>query len=106
MMRADFPAKVLLQRIRQQIRRARARTIVGRKFGPRPGPHFRSSIRRFLIDHWPVWQAHVRVDREGELGLRVWPDYDAIVATCCEAWNWLVAAPDRLASITRREWAK
>ena len=32
--------------------------------------------------------------------------YDAIVATCCEAWNWLVAAPDRLASITRREWAK
>ena len=27
-------------------------------------------------------------------------DYEAIVATCCEAWNWLVAAPDRLASIT------
>ena len=23
----------------------------------------------------------------------------------CEAWNWLAAAPDRLASITRREWA-
>jgi hypothetical protein len=37
---------------------------------------------------------------------QVWPDYDAIVATCCDAWNWLVAAPDRLASITRREWAK
>ena len=34
------------------------------------------------------------------------PDYEAIVATCCEAWNWLAAAPDRLASITRREWAK
>ena len=44
--------------------------------------------------------------RQNKLGLRVWPDYDAIVATCCEAWNWLVAAPDRLASITRREWAK
>src|SRR3954447_13933080 len=44
--------------------------------------------------------------RQNKLGLRVWPDYDAIVATCCEAWNWLMAAPDRLASITRREWAK
>ncbi len=44
--------------------------------------------------------------RQNKLGLRVWPDYEAIVATCCEAWNWLVAAPDRLASITRREWAK
>jgi hypothetical protein len=44
--------------------------------------------------------------RQNKLGLRVWPDYDAIVATCCEAWNWLVAAPDRLASITRREWAR
>jgi len=44
--------------------------------------------------------------RQNKLGHRVWPDYDAIVATCCEAWNWLVAAPDRLASITRREWAK
>ena len=44
--------------------------------------------------------------RQNKLGLRVWPDYEAIVATCCEAWNWLAAAPDRLASITRREWAK
>src|SRR4051794_6495608 len=44
--------------------------------------------------------------RQNKLGLRVWPDYEAIVATCCEAWNWLVAAPDRLASITRREWAR
>ena len=43
---------------------------------------------------------------EALLGLRVWPDYDAIVATCCEAWNALMAMPDRLASITRREWAK
>ena len=44
--------------------------------------------------------------RQNQLGLRVWPDYEAIVATCCDAWNWLLAAPDRLASITRREWAK
>jgi DDE superfamily endonuclease len=44
--------------------------------------------------------------RQNQLGLRVWPGYDAIVATCCRAWNALVAMPDRLASITRREWAK
>src|SRR5690242_2830933 len=39
-MRAEFPAGVLLRRIRQQIRRARARTIVGRKFGPLFRPSF------------------------------------------------------------------
>src|SRR5436309_11541893 len=44
--------------------------------------------------------------RQNKLGLRVWPDYEAIVATCCDAWNWLLATPDRLASITRREWAR
>ena len=44
--------------------------------------------------------------RQNKLSHRVWPDYEAIVATCCDAWNWLAAAPDRLASITRREWAK
>jgi DDE superfamily endonuclease len=49
-----------------------------------------------------VWQYL----RQNQLSHRVWPDYDAIVATCCGAWNALVAMPDRLASITRREWAK
>src|SRR3954451_17380142 len=44
--------------------------------------------------------------RQNKLGHRVWEGYDAIVATSCEAWNWLAAAPDRLALITRREWAK
>jgi len=48
-----------------------------------------------------VWQYL----RQNQLSLRVWPDYDAIVATCCEAWNTLMAMPDRLHSITRREWA-
>ena len=31
--------------------------------------------------------------RQNKLSHRVWESYDAIVATCCEAWNWLVAAP-------------
>ena len=44
--------------------------------------------------------------RQNQLSHRVWKGYDAIVATCCKAWNWLVATPDRLASITRREWAR
>ena len=44
--------------------------------------------------------------RQNKLSHRVWESYDAIVATRREAWNWLVAAPDRLASITRREWVK
>ena len=48
-----------------------------------------------------VWQYL----RQNQLSLRVWPDYDAIVATCCRAWNTLMSMPDRLASITRRGWA-
>jgi hypothetical protein len=44
--------------------------------------------------------------RQNKLGHRVRDGYDAIVATCRDAWNWLLATPDRLASITRREWAK
>ncbi len=49
-----------------------------------------------------VWQYL----RQNRLSLRVWPDYAAIVETCCAAWNDLVGMPDRVASITRREWAK
>ncbi len=49
-----------------------------------------------------VWQYL----RQNQLSLRVWPDYTAIVDTCCQAWKALMAMPDRLASITRREWAK
>jgi hypothetical protein len=44
--------------------------------------------------------------RQNQLSLRVWPDHAAIVETCCEAWNALMAMPERLASITRRAWAK
>jgi len=49
-----------------------------------------------------VWQYL----RQNQLSLRVWPDDAAIVDTCCQAWNALMAMPERLASITRREWAK
>ena len=44
--------------------------------------------------------------RQNYLSLRVWPDYDAIVETCCAAWNALIRSPERIASITTRNWAK
>jgi transposase len=32
--------------------------------------------------------------------------YEDIVEACCDAWNVLIAMPDRIASITQRSWAK
>ena len=44
--------------------------------------------------------------RQNKLALRLHDDYDAIVEACRKAWNELVAMPERLASITRHQWAK
>ncbi len=49
-----------------------------------------------------VWQFL----RQNLLSHRVWETYDDIVDTCCNAWNRLVADPDRITSIATREWAK
>ena len=46
---------------------------------------------------------HVRQNR---LANRVFDSYDAIVTACCDAWNALVAIPERVASITSRVWAQ
>jgi len=43
--------------------------------------------------------------RKNNLALRVHDDYEAIVTACCKAWNDLLATPQRLASITKRDWA-
>lgn len=43
--------------------------------------------------------------RANKLAIRVYDTYDAIVDACCEAWNSFVAVPDRIASITQRDWA-
>jgi hypothetical protein len=43
--------------------------------------------------------------RQNWLALRVWADYEAIVDTCCDAWNALIRMPERIASITHRDWA-
>ena len=44
--------------------------------------------------------------RANFLSHRVWNSYKAIVDACCNAWNMLMNMPQRLASITRRTWAK
>jgi len=49
-----------------------------------------------------VWQFL----RQNRLANRVFDNYDAIVDACCEAWNDLLAAPERVVSITSRGWAK
>jgi DDE superfamily endonuclease len=43
--------------------------------------------------------------RGNQLSNRVWSGYDAIVATCCTAWNALMQTPERIASIAQRDWA-
>lgn len=43
--------------------------------------------------------------RQNQLSLRVWADYEAIVATCCAAWNALMQSPERITSLTHRGWA-
>lgn len=40
------------------------------------------------------------------LSHRVWETYDDILEACRDAWNRLLQMPDRIASITRRSWAK
>ena len=44
--------------------------------------------------------------RQNRLANRVFDSYEAIVQACCEAWNALLAIPERVASITSREWAQ
>lgn len=48
-----------------------------------------------------VWQYL----RQNKLASRVFPTYEDIVDACCQAWIDFTAAPDTIASITRREWA-
>jgi transposase len=43
--------------------------------------------------------------RQNFLSNRVFDNYDAIVDVCCAAWNALIALPERIRSITQRNWA-
>jgi hypothetical protein len=44
--------------------------------------------------------------RQNLLSHRVWDSYDTIADACCHAWSTLMSAPEPIASITRRPWAK
>jgi hypothetical protein len=44
--------------------------------------------------------------RKNKLANRIYETYEDIVEACCDAWRSLIAAPDRIASITQRSWAK
>ena len=44
--------------------------------------------------------------RQNKLAIQVWDNYQSIVGSCCEAWNWLMAMPERITSIASRDWAK
>jgi transposase len=49
-----------------------------------------------------IWQ-HLR---QNFLSNRVFASYEAILDACCDAWNALMALPERIRSITQRDWAK
>jgi len=44
--------------------------------------------------------------KQNFLSNRVFANYDAIVDACCNAWNALMALPERIRSLTERSWAK
>lgn len=43
--------------------------------------------------------------RQNQLSNRVFDTYSTIVDACCDAWNALLAVPDRITSIATRDWA-
>lgn len=44
--------------------------------------------------------------RKNKLSNRLYQCYEDIVGACCEAWNYLMAMPEQIASIATRSWAK
>lgn len=44
--------------------------------------------------------------RQNYLANRVFETYDAIVQACCDAWNALMAQPERITTIATRQWSK
>jgi hypothetical protein len=48
-----------------------------------------------------VWQYL----RQNQLANRIFETYDDIVDACCDAWNKLIADPERITSIATRTWA-
>ena len=49
-----------------------------------------------------VWQQL----RDNWLANRCYNGYEAIVESCCDAWNWFVNLPQRVRQLCSREWAR
>ena len=43
--------------------------------------------------------------RANKLSMLVWDSYEAIVAACKAAWDFLIGDPDRIRSVGSRDWA-
>lgn len=44
--------------------------------------------------------------RANYLSNRLFDTYEAILDACCDAWNAFIADPDRIRSVTAREWTQ
>ena len=44
--------------------------------------------------------------RKNKLSNRLYETYEDIAGACCDAWNDFMAAPERIATLTQRAWAK
>jgi hypothetical protein len=44
--------------------------------------------------------------RANKLSMLVWDSYEAIVAACKNAWDFLIGDPDRIRSIGTRAWGR
>jgi transposase len=49
-----------------------------------------------------VWESF----RKNKLANRLYETYEDIVDACCNAWNTFMAAPESVATLTQRAWAK
>jgi len=63
-------------------------------------PNSTRSILRQAQDE-DVWQFL----RDNWLGDQIFNSYEDILDLCCEAWNWLVAQPWKIMSLSLRDWA-
>lgn len=44
--------------------------------------------------------------RANKLSNRVFDTYDNIIDACCDAWNWLIAQPERITTLASRDHAQ
>ncbi len=44
--------------------------------------------------------------RGNQLSNRIYDTYEAILDVCCDAWNAFIADPERIRSVTERDWAQ